>query len=51
MKTCVQCHREFNYTVIIDNNMCGEVCTHPDCPNYGLLAIPQEDMPKEKDEK
>ena len=61
MKSCVQCEKEikiyasFGGATLVDNE--GKVkgietrdayyCNHFDCPNYGLLAVPQEDMPGE----
>lgn len=61
MKTCNQCHEEMTITKIItvlkfhekgENNFefhrffC---CSNPECPNYALLQIPLEDMPKEEE--
>ena len=45
--TCVQCHREFKYKVGLNNSVVS-ICNFSDCPNYGLLAMPQEQMPKEE---
>jgi len=42
---CVQCHRELKYKVDLDQSVIS-ICHYPDCPNYGLLAMPQEQMPK-----
>jgi hypothetical protein len=47
---CVQCHREFVYKVDIRQSLVS-ICHYPDCPNYGLLAMPQEQMPKEKEKR
>ena len=46
--TCVQCHRQMDNTVY-DKGFAYliHVCTYSDCPNYGLLAITQEKMPKD----
>ena len=43
MKHCVQCHKELE--------IAGEghyFCSFASCPNYALLAIPEEDMPEEQ---
>lgn len=47
--TCVQCHNEMGYH--IDDETFKNlifVCTNPKCSNYGLLAVCQEKMPKER---
>lgn len=49
-RTCNQCHKEIDYSVIVDRK--GEpaqilVCSNPACPNYALLQISMEMMPKE----
>jgi len=42
--TCVQCN---NVIATIFKTPKGTVvCDNPECPNYGLIAICQEDMPK-----
>jgi hypothetical protein len=45
--TCNQCHRQFKDTDI-KCEIVTHVCTYPDCPNYGLLQVPFELMPKEE---
>lgn len=45
---CVQCHRELKYKVSINDSVVS-ICHRADCPNYGLLAMPQEQMPKDKE--
>jgi len=47
---CVQCGNEFVYKVSLDSSVVS-ICHHPECPNYGLLAMPKEQMPKEKNGK
>ncbi len=51
-KTCIQCHKELTYAAQLipeypTDRVYVTVCRNPECPNYGLVAIPQEDMPKE----
>jgi len=49
MKTCNQCHRECKLRTIeeIDSLV---ICTYPECPNYGVLQLAAEDMPKENNQ-
>ena len=47
---CVQCHRRLVYKVDLGDSVVS-ICHRPDCPNYGLLALPQELMPTEEDLK
>lgn len=45
--TCNMCHEEFEYHV--DQYFRGKtinVCVNPKCPNYALLQISAEKMPK-----
>lgn len=47
MKTCNQCQQELTLGRIkIDATQRYHcyVCCNPECPNYGLLQIPREDM-------
>lgn len=54
MNTCVQCQNELEesfgihgiYDYIDDHVL--HFCKNPACPNYALLAIPLEDMPKDE---
>ena len=57
MKNCIKCHKEmrmffqYQHTVPIVNVYTSfelHACTNPACPNYALLAIPEEDMPKDQ---
>lgn len=47
---CNQCHREFKYKIDLANSLVS-ICHYPDCPNYALLQMPLEQMPKEKEKK
>lgn len=53
MKTCNQCGHElvvWDYEVLSITNeeeVLLTACDNPLCPNYALLQIPAEDMPKE----
>lgn len=42
---CVQCNQELEHKVIIDASVVS-VCNRPECPNYGVLQIPIEQMPR-----
>ena len=44
---CVQCGEEFIYKCDLDNTVVS-ICSNPKCPNYALLAMPLEQMPKDK---
>jgi predicted secreted protein len=55
MNTCNQCHKELS--VETKHYFTGRsnvgyiknyVCINPACPNYALLQMPAEDMPKEE---
>ena len=35
---CIQCHKEINKCTVEGNF---NVCIEPDCPNYGLLQVPE----------
>lgn len=39
-------HRQVD-TIALETLLIAYVCTYPDCPNYGMLQIAMEDMPKE----
>jgi hypothetical protein len=41
--TCVQCGKQ-----LAMDDWFSSFCANPACPNYALLAIPLEDMPKEE---
>lgn len=47
--TCVQCHKELT-KIVNEPKMTNDifVCDNPGCPNYGLLAICEENMVKAK---
>lgn len=49
-RTCVQCHREISNCIEAEKAgkevILAYICFYPDCPNYGLLAVPEELMPK-----
>ena len=49
MRTCVQCHRRLGFHVDLEVGPVPSVCVRPDCPNYGVLAICQEEMPDNKE--
>jgi hypothetical protein len=49
MPKCLQCDGELTHTVKSASiKEAIFVCINPICPNYGLLAICKEKMPKEK---
>lgn len=52
MKTCNQCQKEMEYSLIIQTKIDVEVernylhfCNNPACPNFALLQVPVEDLP------
>jgi hypothetical protein len=44
MMTCNQCYKEL---VDLDAEHYLLFCKNPKCPNYALLQVPLEEMPKE----
>lgn len=42
MDNCVQCGRELGGCVKLSRLI--YICLHPDCPNYGILAISSSEM-------
>ena len=44
---CNYCHKEFIYKVDLANSTVS-ICCRPECPAYGLLQIPAENLPKPK---
>ena len=49
--TCNQCFRQMKFTLAEVGVVSFYVCTNPDCPNYALVQIPVEFMPKVKGKK
>lgn len=49
-RTCNQCHKNMEYSAEVEvygKQFLIPVCTRPGCPNFGLLQISVEQMPKE----
>lgn len=53
-KHCVQCGNKMEYsryfTLLNDERVHFDFCNNEKCPNYALLAVATEDMPKEEKE-
>ena len=53
MKTCNQCGSELDTIPLRSSELVNpiepdiHVCANPECPNYAVVQIPSEDMPKE----
>ena len=54
-KTCVQCGEEIEYiteyesvTKSVKVTGLGYTCLNKECKNYGLVAIPKEDIPNKE---
>lgn len=55
MKSCSQCFKELvtcrdEFKTWRELGFTLGYCTNPACPNYGIVQVPAEDMPKEEKE-